>query len=180
MGREVRNVPENWDHPITEDCYNRSRLQPMYDQTYEDACAEWLADFDRIRAGGMCSFEKEVYKNECHWASHNIAPDPEYYRPWSDCDAKWYQLWETVSEGTPVSPPFETKEGIIDYLANNGDFWDQKRCNEPSWGTLYGGVHGVSAWGRQKAERFIMGSGFAPSLVVKNGKVMTGVDAVTE
>ena len=52
MGREIRRVPENWDHPETENRYGDLRLQPMYDEQYEDAAREWLDDFDRIRSVG--------------------------------------------------------------------------------------------------------------------------------
>lgn len=181
MGREIRKVPPNWDHPITQRPNGRDGPQPMFDETYQQACKEWLSDFDRIRSGGAKGYEIEAYPNGAvEWASDNPAPEPTYYCPWSDDEATWYQLWETVSEGTPVSPPFETKEGLIDYLAKNGDYWDQKRCIEPGWDTIWGGEYGVSAWGQERAERFVRGPGWAPSMVVENGVVKDGVSAVTE
>ena len=180
MGREIRKVPANWDHPFKEDRYGCTRYQPMYDRTYQEACADWLSDFDRIRSGGMDKFERDCYANVCDWASENTAPSPEYYRPWSDEEAIWFQVWETVSEGTPVSPAFETQEELIQYLADHGDFWDQKRCLEPGWQELWGGTPGVSGWGREQAERFVMGPGWAPSMVISDGRVMSGVEAVTQ
>lgn len=63
-----------------------------------------------------------------------MPPEREYYRSWKDEDATWFQVWETVSEGTPVTPPFATKEELIDYLVANGDFWDQKRRQEQNQG----------------------------------------------
>jgi hypothetical protein len=63
----------------------------------------------------------------------------------------WFQVYETVSEGTPVTPPFATKEELVDYLVANGDFWDQHR--------------GDGGWSRENAEAFV-GAGFAMSLVV--------------
>lgn len=179
MGREIRMVPPNWDHPEVK-LNGTVGPQPMFDKSYQDACADWLADFDRIRSGEMDDCERECYVNECHWASDNWAPDPKYYRPWSADDATWFQLWETVSEGTPVSPPFETREELIQYLADHGDFWDQKRCREPGWDTFWGGTPGVSGWGRERAERFVMELGWAPSMLIKNGRVVSGVEAVTK
>ncbi|MFV1530627.1 hypothetical protein [Phaeobacter sp. JH209A] len=180
MGREIRRVPPNWDHPIVERGYGREGPQPMYDKTYQEACADWLADFDRVRSGGMESYERDCYENECHWASENVAPAPDYYRPWQSEEATWLQVWETVSEGTPVTPPFETQEELIQYLADHGDFWDQKRCQQPNWQTLWGGTPGVSGWGKSQAERFVRGPGWAPSMVVECGRVMSGVEAVTQ
>ncbi len=71
-----------------------------------------------------------------------------------------------MSEGTPVSPPFATEDELIDYLAKNGDEWDQKRGDRP--------------WGRQQAERFVRGGGWAPSFAVVDGQMMSGVEAVTQ
>lgn len=31
----------------------------------------------------------------------------------------WYQMWETVSEGSPISPPCETPEALARWLADN-------------------------------------------------------------
>lgn len=174
MGREVRRVPANWQHPITEDNYGRKRKQPMHDVAYEAACAEWLADFDRIRGGGADKWEIECYPNGvCEWAAENTAPKPAYYRPWKDEDATWFQVWETVSEGTPVTPPFATKAELIQYLAENGDEWDQQRCMEPDWARLWGGVPGVSAWGIERARRFVNAE-WSPTFVIQDGKVLDG------
>jgi hypothetical protein len=175
MGRQIRRVPPNWNHPVTKDDYGRMRLQPMFDERFEEAEAEWLANFDRIRRGDMTDFERECYpRGLCEWANdEGRAPDPNYYRPWKDEDATWFQLWETVSEGTPVSPPFETKEELAYYLAENGDEWDQKRCHKPDWESLWGGVPGVSGWGIERARRFVFGSGWAPSMIISDGRVIT-------
>ena len=32
----------------------------------------------------------------------------------------WWQLFETVSEGTPISPPFPTKNKLINWMLKNG------------------------------------------------------------
>lgn len=155
-------------------------MQPMFDKSYVNAAEDWLSEFDGLRADWETSSEREWYEHGlCHWASENSAPDPAYYRPWSDADATWFQLWETVSEGTPVSPPFETQEDLIKYLAENGDFWDQRRCKERDWETLWGGVAGVSGWGQERAERFVLGTGWAPSFIIKDNKLMSGIEAVT-
>jgi hypothetical protein len=77
-------------------------------------------------------------------------PNPDSYRPKFQTEPTWYQVYETVSEGTPVTPPFATKEELVNYLVEHGDFWDQRR--------------GHGGWSRENAERFV-GAGWAPSLV---------------
>ena len=47
-------------------------------------------------------------------------PDPEYYRPaWSE-EPTAYQMYETVSEGTPVSPVFLTVDELRTWLLEQG------------------------------------------------------------
>ena len=180
MGRQIVKVPANWDHPRMTDTYGRDGFQPMYDSLFSERFAEWLADFDRIRSGDMSDLERECYPLGLgEWANDEAPPDPKYYRTWDDEEAVWWQMWETVSEGTPVSPAFETAEELIEYLAENGDFWDQSRCKKPGWATLWGGTPGVSAWGHERAERFVRGSGYAPSMVIVDGNAMSGVEFVT-
>ena len=78
------------------------------------------------------------------------------HRPYTTEEATWFQLWETVSEGTPVSPPFATKEELAEHLAKHGDDWDKSR--------------GHGGWGIERARAFV-DSGWAPSLMVSNGTV---------
>jgi hypothetical protein len=35
-----------------------------------------------------------------------------------------------VSEGTPITPAFATPEELIDWMANNKDFWDYQWSHE--------------------------------------------------
>lgn len=141
MGREIRRVPPNWEQPKNE----RGHLQPMFDQTFSAAAEEWKA-----RLAKHVPSENDGRE---YWEWDGNPPDREYYRPWEDEDATWFQVWETVSEGTPVTPPFATKIELVDYLVANGDAWDQSRGN--------------GGWGRKAAERFV-NAGWAPSMVVFN------------
>lgn len=182
MGREIRMVPPNWEHPERNpehDRHGRGGYQPLHDQHFDDAFADWLERFDRVRRGDMDEWERECYpRGLADWLMDAGQPcDPTYYRPYKDDEATWFQLYETVSEGTPVSPPFETKQELADYLAQHGDFWDQDRCTRPIWTELYGGTYGVSAWGKERAEAFV-NAGWAPSAVIQNGKITDGKFAV--
>ena len=122
MGREIRRVPANWQHP-----QENGKYHPLIDRDFDSALQEWLAEYEAWK------------KDPGDEPFTETPPDPEYYRPKFE-SAEWYQVYETVSEGTPVTPPFETKAELIDYLATHGDFWDQHR--------------GDGSWSRQAAERF--------------------------
>lgn len=115
MGREIRRVVPNWEHPKREFIGPREDdYQPMYDRCWEDAFEEFL-DY----------YKKHGTKDTLDY--FGSPPDPQYHRPkWTE-DGSWYQVYETVTEGTPVSPPFETKEELVKYLSENGDFWAQRR-----------------------------------------------------
>ena len=150
MGREVRKVPTNWDHPKQEGRYD-GRLQPMFDETFEEAAAKWKAEFAEWESGIRPSYCSDESKELEYWEWNGGPPERAYYRPWKDEEATWVQVWETISEGTPVTPPFATASELVDYLATNGDFWDQQRGDGP--------------WDRANAEKFV-GDGWAPSLIM--------------
>lgn len=85
-------------------------------------------------------------------------PDEESkkaYDEWEETpppEGPGYQVWETVSEGSPITPVFETPESLAKYLADNG------QC-------LMGGNTNYAGW-----LKWIKGPGWAPSLAMVGGK----------
>lgn len=151
MGREIRKVPPNWEHPKQEGQYD-GRLQPMYDKTFATAAQEWKDKFAKWEVGERPDYCTDESRNLEYWEWDGEPPDRAYYRPWTSAEATWIQAWETVSEGTPVTPPFATAVELIDYLITHGDFWDQNRGDGP--------------WPRANAEKFV-NDGWAPTFVVQ-------------
>jgi hypothetical protein len=181
MGREIRKVPPNWQHPKVEtlrftvgrELRYIDAPQPMYDRDYEDAAREWIDAFVKWHVAkeyDSCADDDD--KQKPYWEWEGNPPNRQYYRPWKSEDATWFQLWETVTEGTPVSPPFETLEELTSYLAEHGDYWDQKRAAE-------GKMIEAPGWGIDNARKFIEHSGQCCSMQVINRKVFSGTrDAV--
>jgi hypothetical protein len=163
MGREVCKVPPHWNHPRDE----RGEYKSMYaHRSFEEDVAEWKAGYAKWEEGEHPDYCGEEDKSLEFWEFHGMPPaDREMYHPWKDEEATWYQLWQTVSEGSPVSPPFETKEELIEYLAKNGDAWDQKR--------------GVGGWGYERAKAFV-DDGWAPSMMVSGGRIFESKDIPLE
>lgn len=162
MGREVRLVPPNWQHPRCD----RGDLQPMYRGPFSKVFTQWLEDFDRIRRGDLSETERECYAGEiplAEWLKDEGSPlDPAYYTPWEPKDATWFQVWETVSEGTPVTPAFATASELIDYLVEGGDDWDRRR--------------GRRGYTRAQAEAFV-DVGSAPTMMIdSNGSATLGIE----
>ena len=113
------------------------------------------AECDRLGVDSQCSHcdgHGEVWPSD---------QDRIAYEEWQSVEppvGEGYQVWETVSEGSPISPVFSTPEALARHMA----------------GTRWGGDKGTpyETW-----LKFILGPGWAPSLVVSGGVVMNGVDA---
>lgn len=120
MGREIRKVPKGWEHPKDE----QGNYKPMYDECFEDAFNEW--DKNRLEwiSGKSESQKKYNYEptNAGYIESEGGSPDPEYYRKekWTEEEACCFQMYQTVSEGTPVSPVFDTLKELEDWLVIQG------------------------------------------------------------
>jgi len=168
MGREIRMVPPNWQHPKYTDyqvqyAYQRDAYHPMYNEDYDHAAAEWLqACIEWANGTHPDLAEHPEYKAESpyYWDYGCTPPDKAYYRERWNEEATWYQVYETVSEGTPVTPPFATKEELVDYLVEHGDFWDQRRGN--------------GGWTRKNAEAFVKDE-WAPSMIVTHSAAGTTI-----
>ncbi len=158
MGREIRMVPPNWEHPNDE----RGHPKPMHDENFAAAAAEWKREFAEWESGKRPDYCDDPASRALEfWEWHGAPPDREYYRPWKDEEATWFQLWQTVSEGSPVSPPFATREELAAYLAEHGDDWDQKR--------------GDGGWGKESADAFVL-AGWAPTMMIRDGVIAESKD----
>lgn len=56
------------------------------------------------------------------WAGDKpTPPKPEWYMPdWPDSERTHYMMYESTSEGTPISPAFATPEELAHWLADTG------------------------------------------------------------
>jgi hypothetical protein len=108
MGRELRKVPKGWEHPKRDD----GTYQPMFDESFKEAAQEWKDGFEEW---------KENPEHNCeYWEWDGDPPNREYYMPdWTDKIRTHYQMYETTSEGTPISPVFDNIEDLAHWLADN-------------------------------------------------------------
>lgn len=189
MGREIRMVPPNWSHP-TEFRHGEMRYKPMYGRSFKAAATEWKEGYAKWESGlrpfGSGEWEPkeswrhaDIYTDHLNlewWEYHGDPPsDRAMYRPWEDDQATWFQVWETVSEGTPVTPPFATREELVDYLVANGDFWDHSRRKQKAAGRPM--EMDCDPWKREHATKFVFGIGWAPSAIVTH--TANGLDIKT-
>ena len=118
MSREVRKVPSDWSHPRRPN----GSLQPMFNEDYETAANEWL-DNCALWSSGKHPSQSGEYASDTpyYWEYDGNPPDPEYYMPKFDPEqCTYFQMYETCSEGTPISPPMKTPQLLARWLADTG------------------------------------------------------------
>lgn len=96
MGREVRRVPADWQHPrySADDAPHDKavgRFKPLNDG-YADTAARFM----------------------------EMATEEEYMPDWPEADRTHFMMYEDTSEGTPISPAFATPEELARWLADTG------------------------------------------------------------
>jgi hypothetical protein len=84
--------------------------------------------------------------------------ESEAWEPTQPPEGEGWQMWETVSEGSPLSPVFATSEGLVDWMVDVGA-WRQK-------------------YSREQAEKFVRVGFSLGSFIVRDGQVIDGIDAL--
>ncbi len=134
-------------------------------QACHDACDHWSAIRKIVAAAGLkkswgtcptCKGEGRV------WDSKEGKRKYQRWKPKEPPQGPFYQLWETVSEGSPISPAFATPEELATWLSTPGNGWSTD-----------------SGTTKEQWLKFINGPGWAPSLIVDHSGVRSGVEAVT-
>lgn len=160
MGREIRRVPPNWQHPMSEDGRG---FRPILDQTFAVAAREWKEGFAAWERGERPAYCTGESRDLEFWEWSSGPPeDRDVYLPYDPATATWFQMYETVSEGTPCTPPFATEAEIVDHLVAHGESLTG-RWNE-------------GPWRRDVAEKFVA-AGHALSMVIReDGVILTPRD----
>lgn len=162
MGREVRRVTKNWEHPKRDN----GNYHPMFNEYYGDVLSEWIENNKLWENGTHPDIidnpkRKEEYPFYSMWDGG--CPDVEYYKTTKDKeeDLTHIQMYEDTSEGTPISPVFDNAEDLAHWLADNG----------------------ASAWGSRMAtyEQWLstINRDFAPSMIMDNNGLRSGVEALS-
>jgi hypothetical protein len=122
-----------------------------------DACDQWSAVGKIVAAAGLP--EDHFVCKVCQ--GHGIHPEDyaasEAWQRTEPPTGEGWQVWETVSEGSPISPVFATPEELAAWMSENGTGLDAGKSKE----TWLAFIH----------------RGWAPSLVMDSRGVRSGVDA---
>ncbi len=120
-GREVRMVPEGWEHPKDKNGY----YIPLFDGVYyKENLAEWDLSAKMFAEGLQTDFEggwyplEDEYKSMSYEEYDGSRPIAEDYMPnWDVRENIMFMMYETTTEGTPLSPAFKKKEELAHWLA---------------------------------------------------------------
>lgn len=149
---ETRWQPKNPPYLPTAAEVNAWSLQGMG----HDSINQWVvvkAECARLGIVSQCS---ECEGEGSIWTSPEAKLEAELWESKEPPSGKGYQIWETVSEGSPVSPVFDTPEALAAWMAQNAEGVDK--------GTSY------SQW-----LAFIQGPGWAPSFIGTAEGLVSGV-----
>lgn len=130
MGREVRRVKKDWQHPKDE----KGRYIPLYDgaefsariASWDEGAQKWAEGLYLNPQGAWVAIrEALIGKPYSSWDGER--PDPNECMPlWSDDERTHFMMYENTSEGTPISPAFATAEELARWLVNNAGWFDYR------------------------------------------------------
>lgn len=156
MSRSVRRVPLDYQHPV-----------------------EWVQRFQWLPGGGSevrpiidfrplheyTDLAEHLRYREEDPDDWETAPDPKDYMPdfsGTPEDQLGWCMYETTTEGTPISPVLRTPEELAEWLAEN---------HASSFG-------GATATREQWLS--MIRAGWAPSAIIQNGTMTSGVEFVAD
>lgn len=125
MGREIRRVPKDWVHPKNE----YGNYDPLLDgNDFKPWHDEWLEGSEKWDGGFMNGYTPEAkwvvksteYEHMSYEDYVGSEPDISHYMPdWPTDICTHMMMYETCTEGTPISPAFITCEELARWLTDN-------------------------------------------------------------
>ena len=137
MGREIRRVPKDWQHPT-----EHGRLKPLFygaGGRYEKQAREWLAEAVEWSSGARPAYAGEDAP-EFYWDYEGGPREAESYMlvGVSDEACTHLMLYESTSEGTPLSPAFETVEAVAEWAAEHATTFADFKATKEAWLAMLG------------------------------------------
>lgn len=122
MGREIKRVPMDFDYPMGEVWYGY--LFSFCNEDSKNGCerCKWFA---KIMCIPYKKYENIQYESQC--------PDWESYFNFGPPVGDGYQLWETTSEGSPISPVFDTAEKLAEWCEENATVFADIKATKEKW-----------------------------------------------
>jgi hypothetical protein len=143
MGREVRRVPKEWNHPRDAN----GEFIPMFNGDNETAANDYARSVVLWECGAHPSQNSEWTRETCrHYWDYSGPPPPEYGErachmfEYPRDDLTHYMLYENTSEGTPENdcPAFATMDELLDWAADNATTFGHCKTTREGWEKMLG------------------------------------------
>lgn len=165
MGREMRIVPDDWSHPKNE----KGEFIPLRNgEEYQEDITRWELHNSKWNEGLRDNYTggwkpldgTEGCKTYSDW--NGSRPRKDAYMPFfTPCEATHFMMYETCSEGTPISPAFKTPEELAQWLAeNNASAFGDMTASYDQWLNM-------------------INAKWAPSMVLCGNVLRSGVEAIS-
>lgn len=130
MGRELKRVPLDFDYPLDYVWYGyfmnhiSSTCMPKNDdETYCDLCKKY-AQIKGIEILNCGCPDYESYFSEVTEKLNALCEPPK---------GEGFQLWETTSEGSPISPVFKTLDELCEWCEDNATVFADIKATKEEW-----------------------------------------------
>ncbi len=138
MGREVRRVPPDWQHPNKYD-----RPKPLFygaGGRYEKQAREWLAEAIKWSQGERPDYARDEAP-EFYWDWDGAPREADDYMLVGVPDAACthFQLYESTSEGTPIGPVCATLDEVATHAAEHASVFADLKASKEEWLRICGG-----------------------------------------
>ena len=127
MGRELKRVPWDFDYPMKKIWYGYYMNKISTCHSKEKEHCEQCKEFARINGIEMESYGCPKYNDYFKGIQDKLSELCEPPR------GEGFQLWETTSEGSPVSPVFETLDKLCEWCEVNATTIGRFRATKEEW-----------------------------------------------
>jgi len=137
MGREVRRVVLGFDWPLRQTWWGYL-LGPIPCRS----CIDGKNESAEYGYCPVCEGEKQVYPQ----VNPPAIPLDACRQSWQETHYPGWQMWETTSEGSPISPVLESPEQLAHWLADNkASAFGSQTATYDEWLSMLGVGSSVSA-----------------------------------
>lgn len=143
MGRQLRKVAANWQHPKNE----KGNYIPLLDGNFTERLAKWEEGNKQWENGfvddwnGGWKPKEEKYKDMPFGEWDGEKPLKEDYMPeWTEAEKTHIQLYENTTEGTPISDVYKADdlEKLCEHAAENCSTFADFKATKEEWMQMLG------------------------------------------
>lgn len=132
MGREIKRVPLDFTYPLGSVWYGQylNRIEFCKGANKGVLCEHCL-EFARIKNIELTSY------NCPNWSKYFAEVNEELRKLCEPPVGEGYQLWDTTSEGSPISPVFKTMDELCEWSEKNATIFGNIKVSKEEWKRMF-------------------------------------------